>query len=691
MNEAPAWMDQLYNSPSVIQFETFNEDDCVDLFDAAAVVAWARARDPTRLYNTDSGGPANSLFVADVNDLHTYPNPGDAVSSSSPLQYGMLGEYGGVGFIVKGAEWSPGGCYAYETVASAESFANTLVAMASSIVSLNNDLSAVYYTQLSDLEGQCTVCRVGSRVIVPVQLSAPGSCASPTIAASFRSPLTADECDGLVNYDRSAKFNTAQMASVVAANIAMIAAGNAAVPTPTPSPTPWGYFVNAVQSPADSPDPGVAWDPMTGLWWAATTSGNSLAGGGRFRLWNSSHLGAWDAAGTAFPTGWPGTPAWASGNYWAPELRAWAGTWLLFFAATASSSGMLCVGVAVSSTGGVAGPYNDVGAPLISDTSMGQIDPTFFVDSSNSPWLIWKTDGNAVGAATSIRIAALSPNGTGLLSGQPDWHGTALISNTLAWEAGIVEAPWLMQVNGSFFLFYSAGGYMGGYSVSVARASTLTGPYTKLGVRLLADNGSASAAWQAPGHCSVVELPTSMGLASQATSASVAAAGTAVPPVAVPFMWAMIYHAYPGQSRVARWMMLDPLQFVANATGDGSVWPVLAAGASWATVGNALLAPVPQPGAAQQQLPFGVGGPAVAATSAATATVTATASLSKMASISSTATQSITASSMSTAVTTSTSSSSSAFSASSTRIAPATTSQTPSPTFGQPVELVAVR
>ena len=66
MAEAVEWMDQLYNNPSVIQWETFNEGDCVGQFNASAVVAWAHARDPTRLYDTNSGGPANDLHVASV-------------------------------------------------------------------------------------------------------------------------------------------------------------------------------------------------------------------------------------------------------------------------------------------------------------------------------------------------------------------------------------------------------------------------------------------------------------------------------------------------------------------------------------------------------------------------------------------------------------------------------------------------
>ena len=43
--------------------------------------------------------------------------------------------------------------------------------------------------------------------------------------------------------------------------------------------------------------------------------------------------------------------------------------------------------------------------------------------------------------------------------------------NTLAFEGGIVEAPWVIYENGFYYLFYSACGYANKcYSVSVARA-----------------------------------------------------------------------------------------------------------------------------------------------------------------------------------------------------------------------------
>ena len=91
--------------PSVVQWTLFNEGDCVGLFDVPAVVAWAEALDGLgsahgalgmgRLVDTNSGGGADALGLAQVHDEHTYPWPGAPLPSAT--QFAMLGEWGGFG------------------------------------------------------------------------------------------------------------------------------------------------------------------------------------------------------------------------------------------------------------------------------------------------------------------------------------------------------------------------------------------------------------------------------------------------------------------------------------------------------------------------------------------------------------------------------------------------------------------
>jgi len=172
-----------YNHPSIIQWTVFNEFDCVGVFNVPKMVQIAKDLDPSRLYDTNSGGPGNDLHIADVDDIHTYPYPG--IPTPSATQYGMLGEYGGVGAFVSGKEWVADKCQTYLHVNTPQDEADTYIKMTQTIKANKVDIACVIYTQITDVER---------------------------------------ECDGFYNYDRSNKFNTAQMAAVVKANQQMIAA-----------------------------------------------------------------------------------------------------------------------------------------------------------------------------------------------------------------------------------------------------------------------------------------------------------------------------------------------------------------------------------------------------------------------------------------------------------------------------------
>ena len=379
------------------------------------------------------------------------------------------------------------------------------------------------------------------------------------------------------------------------------------VPTPLPS-----TYRNPVHLASDAADPGVAWDELSKRWYAATTTGGSTATGGRFNIFVSQTLAAWTWVATAFPVGWVGSPAWATGDFWAPEL--WQnplGQWLIYYTAR-HTNGQLSIGVGVSSSGTPLGPFNDVGAPLITDATMGYIDCTYAWDpASNAPWLLFKKEGNAVGVPTPIHIAQLRADGLALAPGQDAlWRGTHLITNTLPWEGDLVEAPWVTIFNSSYYLWYSGNGYLYGYAVSVARAASITGPYTKLTHRLLADSGASSAPWQAPGHCSVVRVPSSMRQGSLAAAAAAANAGAEVPANPAPYSYAMVYHAWVGAGRSSRLMLLDAVEWATNLTGDGTVWPVMAASQVAAARAGVPVSPAFLPRYASTgsaQLPFGTG------------------------------------------------------------------------------------
>jgi len=181
------------NHPCIIQWTTFNEGDCVGVFktppnDVKSITQLAKRLDSTRLVDTNSGGPANNLHIADVNDIHSYPFPGDPMPSAS--QYAMVGEFGGIGAFIQGKEWVPGLCHTYLKAANSSDEATKYIQMASSLQSRADHISASVYTQTTDVEL---------------------------------------ECDGFLNYDRSNKFSVAETKAIHDANQALVGASGGQV------------------------------------------------------------------------------------------------------------------------------------------------------------------------------------------------------------------------------------------------------------------------------------------------------------------------------------------------------------------------------------------------------------------------------------------------------------------------------
>jgi beta-xylosidase len=133
------------------------------------------------------------------------------------------------------------------------------------------------------------------------------------------------------------------------------------------------------------------------------------------------------------------------------------------------------------------------------DPRHGSIDPTIFVDSNGSPYLYWKSDGNAYGAPCHIYAQPLSANGTQLV-GQP----TSVLTNDQPWEGSVVEAPWVEKHDGFYYLYYSGNCYANAsYAVGVARSTSPLGPFTKAPAPILHSNAQFSG----PGHMAIVTAP----------------------------------------------------------------------------------------------------------------------------------------------------------------------------------------
>jgi xylan 1,4-beta-xylosidase len=248
----------------------------------------------------------------------------------------------------------------------------------------------------------------------------------------------------------------------------------------------------------DSPDPSVV--RVGSDYWAATTTGGWAP---HFALLRSRDLVNWEQVGYLFTR----KPAWAKGDFWAPELIIDRGRTFLYYTARRYEGpkrrGTLCVAVATAAK--PAGPYTDRG-PLACEiperANVGSIDPFFIRDERGRPFLVWKADGNDAepDQPTSIFAQRLSEDGTRLTGRRRE-----ILRNTEPWEGHVIEGSFILRRGGWFYHFYSGNACCGrecAYALGVARARRLLGPWEKYPKNPLV---AANHDWQCPGHGSIVE------------------------------------------------------------------------------------------------------------------------------------------------------------------------------------------
>ena len=245
-----------------------------------------------------------------------------------------------------------------------------------------------------------------------------------------------------------------------------------------------GAYANPVV-PTDCADPGVVRDGDRYV--MSCTSGNA---GDAFPLYTSTDLVTWTRVGHILPAA--ARPPWAKRDFWAPEIHKIGQQWVAYFSAR-TADGKLALGAAIASD--PLGPYTAKPEPLLVDANVGLIDASAFVVGGVA-YLVWKEDGNAIGQPTPIKARAIGPDGISLTGAT-----TTLITNDRAWEGNLVEAPFIIEHDGHYYLFYSGNAYYDGrYAVGVARASSPLGPYEKAPAPIV----TTRAPWVGPGHCSVV-------------------------------------------------------------------------------------------------------------------------------------------------------------------------------------------
>lgn len=234
-----------------------------------------------------------------------------------------------------------------------------------------------------------------------------------------------------------------------------------------------------------------------------------------FSVLRSSNLVQWQCVGKALLR-----PDAALGDaFWAPEVAFRDGTFFLYYSVGFEDKGHQ---LRVATSTQPAGPYRDVGAPLLDPARCSfAIDPHPFRDEDGRWYLFYARDflegdgGARPGTALVVRrletMTTLEADEHVVLRARHEWQrferDRAIYGRRLDWHT--LEGPSVWRHGGRYYCFYSGGRWQTeSYGVDYAVAASVLGPYSDEG----AEGGARilrTVPGQAlgPGHNSIVLGP----------------------------------------------------------------------------------------------------------------------------------------------------------------------------------------
>jgi arabinan endo-1,5-alpha-L-arabinosidase len=263
-----------------------------------------------------------------------------------------------------------------------------------------------------------------------------------------------------------------------------------------------GRYLNPVID-ADFPDPAVILAP-DGYYYAYATQ--TLRDGHwiNVQVARSADLVEWEQLGDALPE----KPVWArtTQDFWAPSVIFDGSTYFMYYSATPDICERHerghCLAIATSTS--PAGPFVDMGQPLLLGVGFEFIDPMAYDDPATGKRLLYWGSG-----FQPIRVQELAPDRISFAKGS--------LPIDLIWPNPVkgafprlVEACWVMKHEDYYYLFYSGDNCCGPdaeYGVMVARSESATGPFESLEQAKGVPHSLMlfkSERWLAPGHNSIV-------------------------------------------------------------------------------------------------------------------------------------------------------------------------------------------
>jgi arabinan endo-1,5-alpha-L-arabinosidase len=254
---------------------------------------------------------------------------------------------------------------------------------------------------------------------------------------------------------------------------------------------------------ADFPDPAVIL-AADGFYYAYATQ--TLRDGEwiNIQVARSPDLVHWQHLGDALPD----KPAWAreTQDFWAPYVLQDGDRYLMYYSATPDVCDEPTRGhcLAIATATSPAGPFVDMGLPLLLGMGFEFIDPMAFDDPvSGKHFLYWGS------GFQPIKVQELAPDRKSFARGS---NPVDLIWPNPVKGAfpRLVEAAWAVRHEEHYYLFYSGDNCCGPdaeYGVMVARSREPTGPFETLEEARGVPHSLMlykSERWLAPGHNSIV-------------------------------------------------------------------------------------------------------------------------------------------------------------------------------------------
>jgi arabinan endo-1,5-alpha-L-arabinosidase len=263
-----------------------------------------------------------------------------------------------------------------------------------------------------------------------------------------------------------------------------------------------GTYINPILD-ADFPDPAVI-QAADGCYYAYATQTLREGEWINIQVARSLDLVHWQHLGDALPD----KPAWAreTQDFWAPFVVQDGDKYLMYYSATHDAchdpERGHCLAVATSAS--PAGPFVDMGVPLLLGVGFEFIDPMAFDDpATGKHWLYWGS------GFQPIKVQELAAD---RMSFAPDSAPIDLVWPNPVEGAfpRLVEAAWVIHHEDHYYLFYSGDNCCGPdaeYGVMVARSRVPTGPFETLEEARGVPHSLMlykSERWLAPGHNCVV-------------------------------------------------------------------------------------------------------------------------------------------------------------------------------------------